>query len=228
MNELIKVTKSEGGRDVVSARALHEFLEIETRFDTWVVRMIDYGFTVGVDCSKLSIENQMVDWALTIDCAKHWSMIQRTDKGMIARNYFIECEKQLKQVSQLPDFNNPAIAARAWADEFEKRQLAEKQIKQLEPKVAVFEQVMSSESCVDLGQAAKVLNIGIGRNRLFESLRDGNVLTASNIPYQTYIDRGYFKCIETPYMIGEKTYVHVKTLVTQKGIEWLVKTLKHE
>jgi anti-repressor protein len=139
---------------------------------------------------------------------------------------FIEAFNKMETAIQsIPDFNSPAIAARAWADQFEKRQLAENQIKELGPKIEVFEKVMSSDCCIDLGQAARVLNINVGRNRLFELLRDGKILTPLNIPYQTYIDRKYFKCIETPYTKGEKTYVHIKTLVTQKGIEWLSQTL---
>lgn len=96
MNELIKVTE-QNGKQAVSARELHQFLEIGTRFNDWVNRMIDYGFKDGDDYSKLSIENQQVDYALSIECAKHWSMMQRTSKGMQARQYFIECEKQLNK-----------------------------------------------------------------------------------------------------------------------------------
>lgn len=96
MNELIKVTE-QNGKQAVSARELHEFLEIETPLSKWVKRMVDYGFTEGSDWTKLSIDNQQVDYALSIECAKHWSMMQRTSKGMQARQYFIECEKQLKK-----------------------------------------------------------------------------------------------------------------------------------
>jgi prophage antirepressor-like protein len=132
------------------------------------------------------------------------------------------------QYNALPDFNNPAIAARAWADEFEKRQLAENKINELAPKAETFDKIMASDSCIDIGQAAKILNLGYGRNVLFEKLRNDGVLTALNIPYKTYIDRGYFRCIETPFTKGDKIYVHVKALVTQKGINWLSKIYKNE
>jgi len=96
MEELIKITEKEGNQ-LVSARELHMFLEIETPLTKWVKRMADYGFTENQDWTKLSTDNQEVDYALTIDTAKHWSMIQRTDKGMRARQYFIEVEKKYKQ-----------------------------------------------------------------------------------------------------------------------------------
>jgi anti-repressor protein len=222
MNELIKVKKSEGGKNVISARELHEFLQIETRFDTWVYRMIDYGFTVDIDCSKVSIENQMVDWVLTIECAKHWSMMQRTSQGMLARNYFIECEKDycnLKKELSRKDLALMVVQAE------EARELAEIKIKELTPKAETFDKVMSSGDCIDIGDAAKVLKFGVGRNGLFKRLREQNILDKDNIPYQRFIGQGYFTCIETPIIIGERTRIHVKTLVTQKGINWLSQTL---
>jgi anti-repressor protein len=99
--ELIKISES-NGKQVVSARELHQFLEIETRFNDWIKRMLDYGFIENVDYSKMSIDNQSIDYALTVDCAKHLAMMQRTEKGMQARQYFIECEKQInKPMSQI-------------------------------------------------------------------------------------------------------------------------------
>ena len=54
MTELIKVTYS-NDRPVVSARELHDFLEVKTAYKDWVPRMCEYGFTEGQDfCSFLS------------------------------------------------------------------------------------------------------------------------------------------------------------------------------
>lgn len=92
MNELIKITEN-NGKTAVSARSLYEFLEIGTRFNDWCKRMFTYDFVENVDYSKLSIDNQQIDYALTIECAKEISMIQRTEKGKQARLYFIEMEK---------------------------------------------------------------------------------------------------------------------------------------
>ena len=48
MNELIKITY-DNDRPTVSARELHEFLEVDTRYNDWFLRMCEYGFSEGID-----------------------------------------------------------------------------------------------------------------------------------------------------------------------------------
>ena len=48
MNDLIKVVY-ENDTPTVSARDLHEFLEVGTRFNDWFPRMCEYGFEEGTD-----------------------------------------------------------------------------------------------------------------------------------------------------------------------------------
>ncbi len=97
MNELIKINNSK-----VSGRELHEFLQIETRYNDWFERMREYGFVEGIDFySKMSKTSPQggrpsIDHEMTIDMAKEISMIQRNERGKQARLYFIECEKRLK------------------------------------------------------------------------------------------------------------------------------------
>lgn len=117
-------------------------------------------------------------------------------------------------------------ALRALADEIEKRQTAEAQIASMTPKAEFFDQVADSKDAIDIGSAAKVLNMGIGRNRLFEFLRDKQVLMSNNQPYQTYIDRGYFRTIEQKYSKSDgSTQINIKTLVYQKGLDFIRKLL---
>ncbi len=121
MNELISVTKNENGDLLVSARELHEFLEVNSNFTTWMKRMISYGFEENIDYTtfwsdskngsaveylgssqKMSASGYESNYALKLDMAKEIAMIQRSEKGKQARLYFIECEKQLrKQTAQL-------------------------------------------------------------------------------------------------------------------------------
>lgn len=101
MNELIKITETNGKR-AVSARELHKFLEATERFSNWFERQLQYGFTENVDyvgCKQFNaLANQeLMDYALTIDCAKEISMLQRNEKGKQARKYFIEVEKNWKE-----------------------------------------------------------------------------------------------------------------------------------
>ncbi len=53
-------------------------------------------------------------------------MMSGTENGFEVREYFLECERQAKRAA-LPDFTDPVIAARAWADEREAKKAAELQ-----------------------------------------------------------------------------------------------------
>lgn len=103
-HQLIKVEVKDG-KQLVNGKELHEFLEIKTAYKDWFPRMCAYGFEEGKDfCSILSQSTggrPGTDHALTIEMAKEISMIQRTEKGRQARQYFIECEKQLKELHSL-------------------------------------------------------------------------------------------------------------------------------
>lgn len=98
--ELIKISDY-NGKKAVNARELHFFLEVETRYNDWIKRMLEYGFVENVDYSKMSSDNQLDVYALTLECAKEISMLQRSEKGKMARQYFIECEKKLLQPREL-------------------------------------------------------------------------------------------------------------------------------
>ncbi len=105
---LVRVEQKDG-RQVVSARELYSFLEVKTDFSDWCKRMFDYGFTENQDYTKVFPKNEenpkggrpSVDYALTLDCAKQIAMLQRNDKGRQARQYFIECEKNLLEGKRL-------------------------------------------------------------------------------------------------------------------------------
>lgn len=104
MPELIKIEERDG-QQLVSARELYGFLGASAQFTDWCKRMFDYGFVDGVDFVEVYHKNvnnpnggrPSTDYALTLDCAKEIAMIQRTEKGKQARQYFIECEKKLRQ-----------------------------------------------------------------------------------------------------------------------------------
>lgn len=117
MNELIKVTKDEQGNSVVSGRELHDFLGVQTKYTQWFERMVSYGFTENVDFIGFSQKREKptdgrptIDHALTLDMAKEISMIQRTEKGKQARQYFIEVEKAYKEKYKLPQTPEEKLA----------------------------------------------------------------------------------------------------------------------
>ena len=92
------------------------------------------------------------------------------------------------------------------------------------PKVEFFDTVTESLDAIDMGQAAKVLNLGIGRNQLFEFLRGQSVLMSDNLPFQKYIDCGYFRVIEKKYSANGEPHINFKTVVYQTGLSY-IKTL---
>lgn len=104
MSEIIKVTDN-NGKKAVSARDLYAFLQVQAAFTHWCKRMFEYGFEEGRDFMPILAESSggrpSMDYALSIDCAKEISMLQRTERGKQARQYFIDMEKKALAVPQL-------------------------------------------------------------------------------------------------------------------------------
>ena len=127
-------------------------------------------------------------------------------------------------------YNVPTTYAQALRELADKSEQAEKMKQQLEeqkPAVEFFEAVTSSGDTMDMMSVAKIL--GIGRNRLFAFLREEKILIkdADNLPYQQYIDAGYFKVIEQRYSTPDgKVHINKKVLVYQKGVNHIQKMLK--
>lgn len=101
-------------------------------------------------------------------------------------------------------------------------------MKVLEPKGQFYDDVARSNESVEMGQVAKVLGIrGMGRNNLFSLLRAEKVFDRNNIPYQQYVECGYFRVLEQKYTIPSgETKINIKTMVFQKGIDFIRKKIK--
>lgn len=230
--ELIK-TELINDRITLSARDLYDVLDISTNFKDWFPRMCEYGFEEGRDFNPLKIEQvrnegnrevkrEISDAQITIDMAKEIAMIQRSDKGRQIRKYFIAVEKE---------FNTPErIMARGLEAS---RQIIEDQNKKLmemKPKADFFDQVADSKTAITMDEVAKVLAIpNLGRNNLFALLRSMHILQINNVPYQEYVDRGYFRVIEQKYnKPSGEVCISIKTLVYQKGISFIHKMVTKE
>ena len=112
-------------------------------------------------------------------------------------------------------------------------QLAADQAKQLleqKPKVEFFDAVAESKDAIEIASVAKVLNVPrVGRNKLFEFLRNHKILMRNNQPYQKYVDCGYFRIIEQKYeRPNGDTCINIKTLVYQKGVKYIQELLKSD
>jgi anti-repressor protein len=234
MEEIIKIEEKDG-RKAVNARELHQFLENKRQFADWIKQRVEqYGFIENKDFEVFHkfVNNSnggrpTVEYALSIEMAKELSMVENNEKGRIARKYFIACEEKLKQgVLVMPNFSNPAEAARAWADQYEQRLKLEAKAREDAPKVEFFESVAESKDAVEMKAVSSTLNyVAVGRNKLFAILREQKVLQSNNIPYQKYIDAGYFRTIETKKNCGTEVRIFIKTLVYQKGLDYIRKLL---
>lgn len=103
----------------------------------------------------------------------------------------------------------------------------DKQIEDMKPKAEFFDAVADSKTAISMNEVAKVLAIkGYGRNNLFEFLRNAGVLDKYNVPYQRYVDNGWFRVIEQKYMRDGEQHISTKTLVYQKGIDGIRKMIQ--
>lgn len=226
MNELIKITYN-NDRPAVSARDLHDFLEVKTAYKDWFPRMCEYGFTEGEDfCSFLSESTggrPAQDAVLTIDMAKEICMIQRNEKGKQARQYFLQIEK---------DWNSPEkVMARALQIANDKLLRLEAKVEADAPKVLFADAVSASHASILVGELAKLLRQNgkeIGQNRLFRWLRENGYLikrTGSdfNMPTQRSMELGLFSIKETAITHADGTVTVSKTVkVTGKGQQYFV------
>lgn len=261
MNELIKIEEtviSSEKVNTVNARELYSFLEVKSEFNHWIKDRLAAGrFALDKDYLIIAKKNDNSqkgrppkEYYITLDAAKHIAMLERNDRGFEVRNYFIECEKKLRQTLSTED---ALILGVIRADDIESRMLAmsdyrntivvplqnkvqeqavviEEQtqvIEEAKPKVQFYDTVTMTTDTVDLADAAKLLNFqGVGRNTLYKLLRQWKVIDSDNRPYQKYVNVGCFKLVQytIPGPYGN-TRVKFKTVCYQKGLDLLLRML---
>lgn len=115
------------------------------------------------------------------------------------------------------------------ARQSEQLKLQEAMIERAKQKIEFVDDMIGSSSAIDIGYIESALNMGVGRNKIFAILRDLKILDRKNTPYQSYIDRGYFRTIESSYTKPDgTTCINIKTVIFQKGLDFIRKTInKH-
>ncbi len=231
MNELIKVTY-ENDNPTVSARDLHEFLEIDTRYNDWFKRMCEYGFSEGTDfysiLSKTNVTGRpSYDHALTIDMAKELCMLQRNEKGKQARQYFITLEKK---------WNTPELVF-ARALKLAERKIDNLQIEvaqknqligELQPKANYVDIILNNKGLVTITQIAK--DYGMSGRKMNKLLHEYGVQYNQSgqwLLYSKYHDQGYThsKTIDITRADGRADVV-METKWTSKGRLFIYELLK--
>lgn len=235
MNQLIPVQTNEHLEPIISGRDLHDFLEVESNYTTWMNRMVEYGFSENVDYAiclpNLESESRggqnKIDHVLKLDMAKEISMIQRNEKGKEARQYFIAVEKE---------YNSPEkIMARALriADETINRlrldnNIQSQQIAELQPKATYYDLVLQCKDLISITVIAQ--DFGLTAQKL------NNILQKEEVQYKQsglwllkgkHKDKGYTFSKTEPYVGKDgtpKTKLH--TYWTQKGRLFIYDLLK--
>lgn len=239
-NNLIPITTASIGGDQqqgVNARDLHQFLEVGKDFSNWIKdRINQFDFVEGVDFVKtqdLSSPNLAnaksraqvrIEYILTLNMAKELSMVERNEKGKQARQYFIQCEKQLKEAAQ-QQFAIPqtyAEALRLAADKEEENQQLKVKIEEDAPKVEFADGVIATGKCICLREAIKAC--GVKPMAGFDWLRSHKfIYKQGNQATQKSIDMGLMvvRFANVPHVEGveQKPYAHV----TGKGLVYFRK-----
>jgi len=214
MNEIIKVSTDQEGKQTVIARELHEFLGVGKDFSTWIKdRIFQYNFIenqdfvvfpgIGEKGGRPSIE-----YHLTIDMAKELSMVERNEKGKQARQYFIECERRAKD--PIAFLNDPSHLRGLLLTYSEKVTALELENKAMAPKALFADAVTASDTSILVGEMAKILRqngIQTGQNRFFEWLRDSGYLIRRygvdfNMPTQKSMELEIFEIKERTVVDG--------------------------
>ena len=246
MNELLKINY-EAEQPTVSARDLHEALEINTRFNDWFSRMAEYGFENGVDFNLLKnekvrlegnreVKRDIMDYQISVDMAKQICMIQRSEKGKQYRQYFIDLEKAWNTPEQLF-----ARALKMADQKIEKLKETNagllEDVERMRPKEIFADAVKASTSSILIGDLAKLLRqngVDTGQKRLFEQLRNEGYLmktgSSRNMPKQKYVANGFFQIKETVISNPDGSVRMTKTTkVTGKGQQYFLnKYLKNK
>ena len=236
MNELIKITEHNGNQ-AVSARDLHKFLEITERFSSWFERMLQYGFTENHDFTSVKsftlvnngAQRELEDYALTLDCAKEIAMLQRSERGKMARQYFIECEKQLRSGKfALPTTYKEALQSLLEEVEAKERLQAQNDLQRIElqkqaPKVAYYEDVLTSKSTYNANQIAKELGMSaVTLNKRLHELKVQYKQGGQWLLYHHHQDKGYTKTVTHTYTDSQgETRTSSSTVWTEKGREFI-------
>ncbi|MDY3443447.1 phage antirepressor KilAC domain-containing protein [Riemerella anatipestifer] len=223
MNELIKITE-QNGKQAVSARELYEFLGYnKAHWAKWYRKNIEENeFAIeDIDYQTLTLcvnGNETKDFALTIDFAKKISMMARTEKGEQARQYFIECEKKLRTGAYaLPQ--TFAEALKLAAQQAERLELQQAELKKQAPKVAYYEEVLQSDSTYNTNQIAKELGMSaITLNKKLKDLKVQYRQGGTWLLYHKYQSQGYTKTKTHTYTDAHGvTQTSMLTVWTEKG-----------
>ncbi|MFT0771272.1 antA/AntB antirepressor family protein [uncultured Psychrobacter sp.] len=198
--KLPTIQENQDLQQAVDAKELYQSLGLDiSNWSRWSAKNIaENPFAVqGVDFLgfvMMTSGNKAQNYLLSIDFAKKLAMQVRTEMGERIRDYFLECERRTQQpVVALPDFTNPALAARAWADEYQAKQIAQEQLAEAQPKINFHDAVAASRTMMTVSDVAK--KIGMTAQELNKKLVDIGAYDKRRLPKKVFghnfITKGY-------------------------------------
>lgn len=231
MQELLKVNTS-SGRITLSARELHQFLEVSERFSNWFERMKQYGFYETQDYLGCKVFNtlarqELQDYQITIEMAKEISMIQRNEKGKQARQYFIQLENDWNSPDRIMQrallIANERVKALEMQNKIQTQQIAE-----LKPKADYTDDILKNKALVPITAIAKDYGMsGSAMNSKLHELGIQYKQSGQWFLYAKYQDRGYTHSETHPIRHTDgRESVKMNTKWTQKGRLFLYDVLK--
>lgn len=246
MEEIIKINY-DAEHPTVSARELHEGLEIGTRFADWFPRMASYGFEENADyilvTQKKETNNpknpvtEFTDYQISVDMAKQICMIQRSEKGRQYRQYFLDLEKAWNTPEQV--MARALKMAGKTIDKLKSQNtVLLEDVQRMKPKEIFADAVATSHTSILIGDLAKLIKqngVDIGQKRLFSWLRDNGYLIKRNgsewnMPTQRSMEAGLFEVKESTVNNPDGSVrINKTTKVTGKGQQYFInKFLRRE
>lgn len=245
--EIIKINY-DAEQPTVSARELHEGLEIKTAFKDWFPRMAEYGFEIGKDFNMLKnervqiegsreVKREIVDYQISVDMAKQICMIQRSEKGRQYRQYFLDLEKAWNTPEQV--MARALKMAGKTIDKLKSQNtVLLEDVQRMKPKEIFADAVATSHTSILIGDLAKLIKqngVDIGQKRLFSWLRDNGYLIKRNgsewnMPTQRSMEAGLFEVKESTVNNPDGSVrINKTTKVTGKGQQYFInKFLRRE
>lgn len=248
MGEVIQIREHNGQR-AVSARELHQVLDSRQDFSTWMKNRIEkYGFIENQDFEVFHkfMENPeggrpLKEYALSIDMAKEIAMVEGNERGRMVRQYFIKCEKELREASLASyQIEDPIVRAEKWIEEqrqrkelearnreleatnYAKDELIEVQAKEIKvqaPKAEYYDKTLQSTSTYTTTQIAK--EIGTYAEKLNKKLKELGILMKQSGQWMLREPYSQSKLHSTrTYLIDNgngNTKTNVTTVWTEKG-----------
>ena len=224
MNELIKVVE---GEVVVDSRMIAE--HFGKRHDNVIRDIKDEIEKLGEDGKLIFEESTYInEQSRTMPCytmSEDGALQLAARYDAVSRRKLIVMLREARQTRhRLPQTYSQALLELAHTVEKNEQLLLEN--KAMQPKAEFYDDVVGSKDIIDMGTVAKVLDAGIGRNDLFKLLRNEKVLMSDNKPYQSYVDKRWFRLVESKYTKPNgDTHINIKTMVFQKGLDGIRKII---